>query len=116
MGVCLNRESEGPGKSEISELNVVSLSVDEQVLRLEITMENSMLVQVDECEQDLVQEELCLLFGEWLIALLLHVFLQVELQILKDQVQLVLTVDDLLKLYYIWVSESLQQTDLSDRS
>ena len=60
-------------------------------------MENSMLVQVDECEQDLVQEELCLLFGEWLIALLLHVFLQVELQILKDQVQLVLTVDDLLK-------------------
>ena len=56
-----------------------------------------MLVQVDECEQDLVEEELCLLFGEWLIALLLHVFLQVELQVLKDQVQLVLTVDDLLK-------------------
>ena len=54
-----------------------------------------MLVQVDKCLQNLIEEALRLLLGQRLIAMLLHVLLQIELQVLEHEVQLVLRVDDL---------------------
>ena len=60
-------------------------------------MENSVLMQVDKCLQDLIQEALCLLLWQWLITVLLHVLLQVELEVLEDEEKLVLRVDDLLQ-------------------
>jgi len=60
-------------------------------------MENSVLVKVDKREQDLVEETLRHLPGKRLVSVLLHVLLQVELQVLEDEVELLLGVDDFLK-------------------
>ena len=54
-----------------------------------------MLMEENQGLQDLVQEALCLLFGQGLVAMLSHVFLEIKLNIFKDKVQLVLGVDDL---------------------
>ena len=63
MGVGLNGESESAGKTEVSELDVLAHRVDEQVLRLQVSVENAVLVQVNERLQDLVEEALCLFAG-----------------------------------------------------
>ena len=94
VGVRLNWQAERSGQSEVSQLDIHSLRVDEQVLWLQISVEDAVLVQVDQRLQDLIQEELGLLFRQRLVALLLHVLFQIVLQVLEDQVQLVLTVDD----------------------
>lgn len=57
-------------------------------------MENAMLVQVDESLKNLVQETLRLFLWKRLIALLLHILLQVKLKVFEDQEELVLRVDD----------------------
>ena len=49
-----------------------------------------MLMQVDECLQDLVQETLGLSLFEWFVSMGSHVLLEIILHILKDQVQLLL--------------------------
>ena len=53
-----------------------------------------MLVQVDESLKNLVQETLRLFLWKRLIALLLHILLQVKLKVFEDQEELVLRVDD----------------------
>ena len=53
-------------------------------------MENSVLVQVDKGLQDLVEEALCLFLGQWLVTMLLHVLLQIELKVFEDEEELVL--------------------------
>jgi len=58
VGVSFNRKSKGAGKSEISQLNHVTWCVHEQVLWFQVAMENSVLMQVDERLEDLVQEAL----------------------------------------------------------
>ena len=60
-------------------------------------MENSVLMEVDEGLQDLVQEALSLLFRKWLVALLLHVLFKVEFKVLEHKIKLILRVDDFLK-------------------
>ena len=60
-------------------------------------MENSVLMQVDKRLQNLIQEALCLLLWQRLITVLLHVLLQVELEVLEDEEKLVLRIDDLLQ-------------------
>ena len=47
VGVSLDRKAKCAGQSKISKLNVDSSSIDEQVLRFQVTMEDSVLVQVD---------------------------------------------------------------------
>lgn len=59
-------------------------------------MENSVLVEIDQGEQDLVEEALGLSLGKRLVSMLLHVLLEIEFQVLEHQVKLVLGVDDLL--------------------
>ena len=91
----------GLGRDVLREPEVEDLGVaagrDEDVLRLQVAVENSVLVQVNQGLQDLVQKALGLLLRQWLVTLLLHVFLQVEFQVLKHQEELLLRVDDLLQ-------------------
>ena len=58
-------------------------------------MEDAMLMQVDQSLQDLVKETLCLSFLERLVSMCSHVLLQIILDILKNQIQLLLGIDDL---------------------
>ena len=57
-------------------------------------MENSVLVEVDERLEDLVEEALSLRLWQRLVTLLLHILFEIELEVLKDEVKLVLRVDD----------------------
>ena len=95
VSISLNGKTESAGESKISKLDVLSSGVNKQVLWLQVTMEDSVLVQVDERLKDLVQEALSLLLGEGLITESLHIFLEIELQVLEHEVELVLRVDDL---------------------
>lgn len=47
-------------------------------------------MQIDERLEDLIEETLRLFLGQRLITLLLHELFQIELEVLKDQVKLVL--------------------------
>ena len=97
MRIRLDRQSKRPSQAEVRQLNVLPLRVDEQILRLQISVENSMLMQVNQRLQYLIEKQLGLLFGKRLIALLFHVLFQVVLKVFKDQVKLVLTVNNLLQ-------------------
>ena len=57
MGVCPERNTEGSSETEICELEVTVL-VDEQVLRFEISMKDSMSVTVVESLDELEGEAL----------------------------------------------------------
>ena len=95
MRVCLDWKSKCAGQTKVSKFDGLSSGVNKQVLWLQVAMEDAMLVQVDKSLQDLVEEALCLLLWERGAAVLSHVLLQVELNVLEDQVQLLLGVDDL---------------------
>ena len=56
-----------------------------------------MLVKIDESLKDLVKEHLCLLLRQGLVTLSLHILLEIKLQILEHEIELVLTVDNLLQ-------------------
>tara|TARA_B110000305_G_C19291655_1_gene564504 strand:+ start:612 stop:821 length:210 start_codon:yes stop_codon:yes gene_type:complete len=58
-------------------------------LRLEIAVENAVRVQENESLRTLVEEALGL-FRRESRALLLHVLLEIELEVLKDEIELVL--------------------------
>ena len=95
MRIGLNWETKGASEPKISQLNGSSVFVNQQILWFEISVEYAMLVEVDESLQDLVKETLGLLFGQRLISSRPHILLQIVLNIFKDQIQLVLRVDDL---------------------
>ena len=95
MRVGFDGKAEGTCQTEVSELDHGALGVYQQVLGLEITVENSVLVQVDEGLQDLIEERLGLLLLQGLVSVLLHVLLEVELQVLEHEEELVLRVNDL---------------------
>ena len=114
VSVGLNGKAEGSGKTEVRKFDVLSLGVDEQILGLEVPMEDPVLVQVDERLQNLIQEQLRLLLGQWLVSLLLHVLFQIELEVLEDQVELVLAVDNFLELDNVGMAQALEETNLSN--
>ena len=58
MSVCSHWDTEGAGQSEVSQLQVVVLPVDEQVLRLQITMKYPMHMAVCNALQHLVEVQL----------------------------------------------------------
>ena len=64
MSVRLDWKSKGSCETEISELADGTGAVNEQVLWLQVSVENSMLMKVDERLENLVQEALCLLFWQ----------------------------------------------------
>lgn len=56
VSVRLDRQTERSGQAEVRQLNVLPLGVDKQILWLEISVENSVLVKVDQRLQYLVQK------------------------------------------------------------
>lgn len=67
-----------------------------------------MLVQIDQSLKDLIEELLSLFLWQWLVSVLLHILFEVKLEVLKDEEELVLGVDDLFELHYIWVFEAFK--------
>ena len=106
MSVGLDWEAKSAGKTEICKFNDRSGGVDEKVLRLQISVEDAVLMQVNEGLEDLVEEALCLLLGERLIPVLSHVLFEVELQVLEDEIELLLGIDDLLQFDHVWMFKS----------
>lgn len=95
VGEGVDRDSEGAGKTKIGELQL-ALVVDEQVLGLEITVQDAVLVAKSDAAQQLVHERLD---GHGIqlasVAARVHVFLQVLVHVLKHEHELVLGVDDI---------------------
>ena len=76
-------------------------------------MENSVLVQMDQRLQDLVQKSLSLLAGKWLIiALRTHILLEVVLEVLEHKVKLILGVDHFLQPKQGWAQNFTYSTIL----
>lgn len=136
VSVGTQGDTEGSGKTKIGQLEV-TLLVDEQVLRLQITVQDSVGVAVANSLAKLGHEFLNHAFTQahvtspsihdtfrqWLSSSTLrhgqglHVFLQVEIQILEDQIQLVTVgVDDVQQADNVWVVHLLEQRNLTDGS
>ena len=89
MRVRLDWHAEGSGQTEIGKLYHLTVLADEQVLRLQITMEDAVRVQEHERLENLIRERLRLLWRKRR-TLLLHVFLEIVFQVLENEVQLLL--------------------------
>jgi hypothetical protein len=94
VSVGFDRETESPCKTEVRKFYILAVCVNQQILRFQISMENPVLVQMDKRLKNLVEEALCLLSGKRGVPLRAHVLLQIELQILKYKVKLLLAVDN----------------------
>ena len=86
MSVSLNWESKCTGQSKIGKFDGFAIAINEKILWFEVTMENTVLMQVDESLQNLVEETLCFVFWKRLVSELSHVLLQIEFNILEHQV------------------------------
>jgi hypothetical protein len=63
MGVGFDGQAEGTGETEISKLNLSTSRVYKQVLGLKISVENAVLMTVDQGMENLEQEALRLFLG-----------------------------------------------------
>jgi hypothetical protein len=88
MGIGFQRESESAGKAEISELDVGPFGVYEQIAWLQVTMHDTPLMAVDQALEYLKQELFNARRRQW-SAVLVKILFQVEVYVLKDEVQLV---------------------------
>jgi hypothetical protein len=133
VGVSAQRDAERAGETKVGQLEVAFL-VDEQVLGLEVAMENAVAVAIADACTQLAHElldhsgaqthvlQLCAgAFGEGLAAAAvgdgqsLHVLFQVEIEELKDQVQLVtLGVDYVIEPDDGGVTHFLEERDLAN--
>ena len=63
MGVGFDGQAEGTGETKISKLNLSTSRVYKQVLGLKISVENAVLMTVDQGMENLEQEALRLFLG-----------------------------------------------------
>lgn len=130
MGVCSQRHTECSGQSKIRELEI-ALTVNQQVLGLQITVQDSVAVTVANAFYQLSHEFLdhsiaqaechgCSIRKSLAAATLanrqsLHVFLQVEIKEFEDKVQFVtVCMNDVEQLDDVRVLHLLQERDLAD--
>lgn len=97
IGECIHWNAKGASESEVGKFEL-SLVVDEQVLRLQIPVQNPILVTELDSLQDLVHEG----FDSNIVQLAstssgIHVFLQVFIHIFKYQHEFVFGVDDIIE-------------------
>lgn len=95
MSVSLDWETKGSSQSEICQLNVTVL-VNEQVLRFEVSVHDSVSVAVGSSLQNLVGKLLDFMRREGTTDLS-DVLLQIEVAVLEDQIEFVLCVDHFLQ-------------------
>lgn len=91
MSVSLDWETKGSSQSEICQLNVTVL-VNEQVLRLKVSVHDSVSVAVGGSLQNLVGELLDFMRREGTTDLS-DVLFQIEVAVLEDQIEFVLSID-----------------------
>lgn len=129
VSVGAQRHTKGSGKTEISQLEV-ALLVDEQVLRLQITVEDSVRVAVTDAlaklgheflnhalaQSQVTTSSIHATFREWLASSTLrhgqgfHVFLEIEVQVFEDEIQLVtIGVHNVKQADNVWVIHLLEQ-------
>lgn len=106
--------SRGSSESEVSELENV-LFVDEQVLRLEVTMEDLPFMAVSDAFQQLIGKTLHdARVKTLLLAETVHVLLEVVVEKFEDKDELAISVDDLSERNDVRVCKLLEDGDLSD--
>lgn len=133
VGVCAERHTEGSREPEIRELEV-AVAVDQEILRLQVAVQHAVAVAVADALAQLAHEFLdhhvaeahaaevgTRALGESLAAPAVadgegfHVFLQVEVEELHDEVQLVAVgVHDVEEADDVGVVHLLQEGDLAD--
>jgi len=110
MGVGSDWEGESTGKTEISQLED-SVLVDEEVLGLEVTVDDTMGMAEGKAVEELVSVGLHLCWGQLGSV---HVLLEVLVCVLEDEVELRVTMDDVLQLYDVGVFELTKKGNFSD--
>lgn len=136
VGVGAQRDTKGSGQTEIGELEV-ALLVNEQILRLQVAVQNAVGVAVADTGAQLVHELLDHCLAETHVASAtvhaalgqrlstaalrdgqrLHVFLQIQVEVFKDEVQLVAVgVDNVEQAHNVGVAHLLEERDLADGS
>lgn len=130
MSVSAQRNTKGTSKTKISQLQV-TIAINKQILGLQVTVQNTVTVAVTDTLNQLshkllnhsvAQAEIHHgAIGQSLAASTLahgkslHVFLQIEIQEFKDQVQLVaIGVDDVVQLDNVGVAHFLEERDFTD--
>ena len=86
MCVLLNGVVIGPCQSEISEFDGQVIAIDENVLRLEIPVQDSIGMAIVEGEKELKDDRFNLLLAQ---TFTLHKLLQITVGVLEHQLQLV---------------------------
>ena len=82
MSIGLERKPKGSGQTEVSEFDDSSSRINEQVLGFQISVENSVCVQIDQRLEDLVEQTLNLMSGQSR-ALRLQILFQIVLQVFE---------------------------------
>ena len=114
MGVSMGGHRLGPGQTKVRQLQL-SVPRDQQILRLDITVEDPPLVTEGQSPQQLEHEELDVP-GREAPRVILQVLGQVCVQILEHEGQAGLGVDDVMQSHDVDVSQLLQKTRLPDGS
>ena len=86
MRVSFDGQTKGSCEAEVSQLYDSPSRVNEQVLRLEISVEYSVGVEIDQRLQDLVEEALHLTWRQR-SSLCLQILLQIKFKVLKDEIK-----------------------------
>ena len=136
VGVCAERDAKGSGQAKIGELEV-ALLVNEQVLRLQVAVQDAVGVAVADAGAQLVHELLDHCLAETHVASAavhaalgqrlataslrdgqsLHVFLQIQVEVFEDEVQLVAVgVDNVEQAHNVGVAHLLEERDFADGS
>ncbi len=112
VSVRLHWESESPCQAEICQFDD-AIFVDEKILRLQVSVHNTVSVTESGRLQDLVGEALDLVRRKR-AALGAHVLLKIVLAVLKDKVELVLRINNFLEFNDVRMLETLEQRDFSN--
>lgn len=114
MSVVLNRDSEGSRQSKICKLKNAILG-DEEVLRLQVSVKNPVLVTMSNPVQKLVQKRFHCCHVEAVFWRIVKQLLQILVQEFKDKSKLLISVNHIVKLHNVFVLKFFQQCDFSDR-
>ena len=79
VSVGLYRETERPCQAKVSQLHFSASRIDQQILRLQISMEDPVLVAMDQGMEDLEGKALSFVLGQRLVSPRPHELFQVEL-------------------------------------
>jgi hypothetical protein len=114
VSVGADGDAESTGESEIGKLEV-AIAVDEKVLRLQVTVKNTVRVAESDSTEHLVQERLHLHRGKASGGLVLvHVLLEVMLKELEHKMQFLLAVNNILQSDDVLVLKLLQQGNFAN--